>query len=59
MGNVSYSVLLPAPLKPAMAEKHSSFLTPYHDDQLCGDTNGGSGDEAGSGGLYRQAAEPG
>ena len=42
-----------------MAEKHSSFLTPYHDDQLCGDTNGGSGDEAGSGGLYCQAAEPG
>ena len=27
--------------------------THYHDDQLCGDTNGGSGDEAGSGGLYR------
>lgn len=26
---------------------------------LCGDTNGGSGDEAGSGGLYCQAAEPG
>lgn len=42
-----------------MAEKHSSFLTPYHDDQLCGDTNGGSGDEAGGGGLYCQAAEPG
>ena len=33
--------------------------TPYHDDQLCGDTNGGSGDEAGGGGLYCQAAEPG
>ena len=33
--------------------KNTSFLTPYHDDQLCGDTNGGSGDEAGSGGLYR------
>ena len=37
----------------------SSFLTPYHDDQLCGDTNGGSGDEAGSGGLYCQAVESG
>ena len=36
-----------------MAEEYPSFLTPYHDDQLCGDTNGGSGDEAGSGGLYR------
>ena len=42
-----------------MAVKHSSFLSPYHDDQLCGDTYGGSGDEAGSGGLYCQAVEPG